>query len=77
MEILKELWGEDLFDVFAGHLTEDGWLPSNWNLIIENEIPQFDKNWNDNPKYTETYQRMYMQDLEENEDGSMVRPKQF
>lgn len=73
---LKEIWGESLFNVFADHINDDGWLTTDWGQIIENEIPQFDNDWNDNPKYKDTYQRMYLLDLEEKETetGIWFRP---
>lgn len=73
-EEIKELWGEELFDVFADHIDEEGFLTNDWGNIIENEIPKFDKNWNDNPKYTDTYQRMYLIDIENNSDQTRIRP---
>lgn len=73
-EEIKELWGDELFNVFADHIDEDGFLTNDWHLIIENEIPKFDNDWNDNPKHTETYQRMYLLDTEKNSDGTKIRP---
>lgn len=73
-EEIQELWGEDLFKVFAGALNEEGWLTSDWNEIIEEEIPRLDEDYNDNPKYADTYQRMHMMDFEDSEDGKMIRP---
>lgn len=73
-EELKELWGEDLFKVFGNHLTEDGWLTEDWGNILEKEVPQFDKDYNDNPDYKETYQRMCYLDHEESDCGKFIRP---
>ncbi|RWX03390.1 hypothetical protein [Flavobacterium cerinum] len=73
---LIELWGEDLYNVFADHIDENGWLTSEWQNIIEAEIKRFDEDFNDNPLYKDTYGRMYNVDFEESEDGTLIRPKQ-
>lgn len=70
----KELWGEDLFNVFAGAINEEGWLTSDWGEIIEEEIPRLDEDYNDNPQYSETYSRMYNLDHEESDCGKFIRP---
>lgn len=70
----EELWGEDLFKVFGDHLNENGWLTPDWQNIIEKEVPRLDEDYNDNQEYRETYQRMYMMDFEESEDGKLIRP---
>jgi len=74
-EQLKELWGDELFNVFADHITEDGWLTKDWNQIIENEIPRFDKDYNDNEKYTDSYQRMYLLNYVESDCGNFIKPQ--
>jgi len=71
---IKKLWGDELYDVFAEHINEDGWLTEDWVDIIESEIPRFDSDWNDNPVYKDTYQRMYMLDMVSNEDETMCKP---
>jgi hypothetical protein len=74
----EELWGEDLFKVFGNHINEDGWLTSDWAQIIEDEVPRFDTDYNDNPEHSETYSRMYNLDYEENADQTLIRPlKQY
>jgi hypothetical protein len=70
----KELWGADLYAVFHHHIDKKGWLTSDWATIIENTVPRFDKNYNDNPLYSETYSRMYNLEFEDSEDKSMIRP---
>lgn len=72
-EKLKDLWGEELFNVFANHIDEDGCLTESWAEIIENEIPKFDDDYNDNPLYRETYSRMYNMEFEE--IGNKIRPQ--
>ncbi len=72
----KELWGADLYAVFSRHINKKGWLSSEWAKVIENEVPRFDGNYNDNPVYKSTYNRMYNIDFEESEDGLMIRPLQ-
>ncbi|AZA91165.1 Uncharacterised protein [Chryseobacterium nakagawai] len=74
VEELKKLWGKDLFEAFADHFTNDGWLTTDWGQIIENEIPQFDNDWNDNPRYKDTYQRMYLLDHVESDCGKFIKP---
>lgn len=70
----KELWGSDLFAVFSKHIDKKGWLTNDWASIIENEIPKFDKNYNDNILFKDTYSRMYNTEFEYNEYESMIRP---
>lgn len=71
----EKLWGEDLWNVFGNHINEEGWLTSEWQNIIEDEIPKYDKNYNDNPLHKGTYGRMYSLEYEESEDGLMIRPE--
>lgn len=66
------LWGEDLFRLLGHHFDDYGFIREDWDVIIEDEIPRFDKNYNDNPDYSEVYQLMYNIDFEEF-DGR-VRP---
>lgn len=73
-EDIKELWGEDLYSVFANHINQEGWLTEDWSDIIENEIPKFDKDYNDNPLFKETYERMYNLDYIESECGNFIKP---
>jgi len=70
----EELWGEDLYNVFAHYINEEGWLTAEWADIIEKEVPRWDKNYNDNPEYKNTYSRMYNTEFEDNEKGDMIRP---
>ena len=70
----KQIWGEELFKVFAEHIDEKGWITSDWCEIIEDEIPQFDEDYNDNPIYKQTYQMMYNVEFEYNEDETKIRP---
>jgi hypothetical protein len=70
----EDLWGDDLYKVFGNHINESGWLTSEWAQIIEDEVPRFDSDYNDNPEHGETYSRMYNLEYEESEDGKMVRP---
>lgn len=71
---IQQLYGEELFNVLKEHIDEEGWITTNWHEIIEDEIPRFDENYNDNPVYRDTYQRMYYHDFEENEDKTRIRP---
>ena len=71
---VKKLWGENLFLVFAEHINEEGWLTSEWGYILEDEVPKWDKDFNDIPLNRETYSRMYNLDYEENEDETLIRP---
>jgi hypothetical protein len=70
----EKLYGKDLFHVFAEHINEEGWLTSDWGQIIEDEVPRYDEDFNDNPLHGETYNRMYILEYEENEDETMIRP---
>lgn len=73
-EQIKELWGEDLYNVFAEHIDEYGRLTAEWQNIIENEIPRFDKHYNDNPLFKETYGRMYCLEYEVLENETLIIP---
>lgn len=70
----EKLWGEDLFYIFHNHIDSQGWLTSDWARIIEEEVPRFDKGYNDNPLYQNSYSKMYSLDFEDNEDESKIRP---
>ena len=70
----KELWGEELFNAFAEHIDENGWLTEDWGEILDKEMPDFDEDYNDNENKKEVFSRMYNLDYEESEDGSMLRP---
>lgn len=70
---LREIWGNDLYETFGNHIDEEGWLTSDWHLIIEEGIPKYDKNMRDNEDYTLAYGRMYNIDFEENEDQTKIR----
>lgn len=70
----EKLWGEDLHSVFGDDINEQGWLTAEWGEIIEKNVPRFNKDFSDNPKYKETYGRMYNLDYEESEDGLFIRP---
>lgn len=69
---LIDLWGEYLFRLIGHHFDDYGFIREDWDVIIEDEIPRFDKNYNDNSDYSEVYQLMYNIDFEEF-DGR-VRP---
>jgi len=73
-EQIIKLWGEDLYNVFSDHINDEGWLTENWADIIEEEIPKFDEDWNDNELYTDTYGSMYNIEFESNEDETLIRP---
>ena len=62
---LISLWGEELFRLLGHHFDEFGFIREDWQEIIEDETPRFDKNYNDNPDYSEAYQLMYNLDFEE------------
>ena len=34
----KELWGEELFNAFANHIDENGWLTEDWAGILDKEM---------------------------------------
>lgn len=70
----QELWGDDLYKVFADYINEEGWLTADWANIIEHEVERFDNDYNDNPEYKETYGRMYNLDYQESSDGTLIRP---
>lgn len=70
----KELWGEELFNAFANHIDENGWLTEDWAGILDKEMPDFDEDYNDNENKKEVFRRMYNLDYEESADGSMLRP---
>jgi len=73
---LIELWGENLYNVFAEHINSDGWLTSKWADILEDEeiVKRFDDDYNDNPLFTDTYGRMYNVDWEFSTDETLIRP---
>lgn len=71
---IKQLWGAELYSVFAEHIDENGFLTEDWATIVESEVRRFDEDWNDNPKYTDTYQRMYNLDFISNDDETMIKP---
>ncbi|WP_417365947.1 hypothetical protein [Flavobacterium beibuense] len=71
---LIDLWGKKLYEVFEKHIDKQGWLTEDWPEIIEKEIKPFDEDWNDNPQYKDTYQRMYNVDWEVKSDGLFIRP---
>lgn len=74
IEEIKKLWGKDLFKVFRNHINEEGWLTEDWSEIIENEVPKFDENWNDNELYKEIYIIMNTNDFEISGDGKFIKP---
>lgn len=73
----KELWGDVLYNAFQEHISEDGWLTSDWAQIIEDNYSDWDKDYNDTGEKKNLYQRMYLIDLEDSEDEKYVRPIQF
>lgn len=68
IEEIKELWGEDLFNVFESNLNEDGWLTDHWVKIIEEK--KYDTIKQD------VYSRIFFLELESKEtaDGVLIRP---
>ncbi|MBP1165028.1 hypothetical protein JOE44_001912 [Chryseobacterium sp. PvR013] len=73
---LKELWGEELFNAFADHIDNDGWLTENWAPILEENYSDWDKDYNDTGEKSNLYSRMYIQDFEKKEAdlGIFIRP---
>lgn len=72
-EEIKELWGEELFDAFADHIDEEGFLTNDWADILEKKYP--DHTFYDKPEIKENiYSRMYNLDAEENAEGTKHRP---
>lgn len=70
---IEELWGEELFDVFADHIDDEGFLTNDWSEIIENKYP--DHTYYMTPEIKENiYSRMYNLDTEENSEGTKHRP---
>lgn len=61
------LWGDELSKFFSSDLNDTGWLTSEWAYLIEERLQE--------PKRGEMYNRMYLLEFEESEDGKLVRPK--
>jgi hypothetical protein len=72
-EEIKAIWGEDLFETFADHFDEEGWLPAEWPTILERELKDWDEHFRDTHEKSTAYGRMYNIDFEENEDGTKIR----
>lgn len=72
-EEIKELWGEELFNVFADHLDSEGWLTENWAYIVEDNLSDWDEDFNDTNEKREVYGLMYNIDFEYNEDKTKIR----
>jgi len=71
---LVSIWGRDLYDLFGHHMDEEGWLTSDWHLIIDEEIPRYHKDTlRDNELYSFAYGRMYNIDYEVNSDETKIR----
>lgn len=73
---LKELWGEELYNAFADHIDEEGWLTENWGPILEEGFSDWDADYNDTNEKSNLYTRMYIQDFEkkETEHGVFIKP---
>lgn len=75
-EKLVSIWGRDLYETFGHHMDSEGWLTADWQNIIEDEIPRYDKDTlRDNDEYSLAYGRMYNIDFESNEDETQIRRK--
>ncbi|KPE50134.1 hypothetical protein [Chryseobacterium indologenes] len=74
---LKEIWGEKLFNAFADHIDQEGWLMQNWGPILEDNYSDWDEDYNDTNEKSNLYSTMYLQDFEEKktESGIFIRPK--
>lgn len=73
-EKLITIWGRDLYNTFGHHMDNEGWLSADWHLIIEEEIPRWDKTTHvDNEEYSLSYGRMYNIEYEENADSTKIR----
>lgn len=73
IEQMKELWGEELFKVFGNYLDEDGWLTSQWCDIIEENLSDWDDDFNDTNEKKEIYGTMYNIEFEYNADETKIR----
>lgn len=72
-EELIQIWGDDLFETFGHHFDNEGWLTVDWTQIIEDEIPKWDEDFNDNEEYKEAFIHMYQIDSEYNENKTKIR----
>lgn len=75
-EILDQnikIWGEELFQIFGDHIDNEGWLTEDWSEIIEEELSDWDENYNDTNKKRSAYGLMYNIDFEYNNDGTKIR----
>ncbi|MBT0549155.1 hypothetical protein [Riemerella anatipestifer] len=73
-EGIKSIWGEYLYNIFAEHIDEDGWLIDNFAEIIDNKLKDWDEDYVDTGEKSEAYHRMHNTDFEESEDGLKIRP---
>lgn len=73
-EEIKNLWGEELFKIFANYLDPKGWLTVDWVDIVEDNLSDWDEDYNDTNEKKEVYGTMYNTDFEYNEDETKIRP---
>ncbi|WP_313138426.1 hypothetical protein [Myroides sp.] len=72
-EEIKELWGEELYNVFEQHIDDEGFLTEKWANIIEDNLSDWDEDFNDTNEKKEVYGLMYNIDFEYNEDKTKIR----
>ncbi|MDD1553133.1 hypothetical protein FO615_06020 [Riemerella anatipestifer] len=71
---VKSIWGEYLYNIFAEHIDEDGWLTSDFAEIIDNKLKDWDEDYVTTNERSKAYYRVYNTDFEESEDGLKIRP---
>lgn len=72
-EEIKELWGEELYNVFEQHIDDEGFLTLKWANIIEDNLSDWDEDFNDTNEKKHVYGLMYNIDFEYNEDKTKIR----
>lgn len=74
-EQIQDLWGEDLYKVFGNYIDEEGWLTEEWGKIVEENLSDWDKDYNDNDEKKDVYRIMYSIEFEDDETETKIRPK--
>jgi len=71
----KNLWGNILYSFFRKHIDRYGWLTYDWATIIEDNVKDWDKDFNEDVKKKALFSNMYSIEFEESPDRMFVRPK--
>lgn len=70
---IKNLWGEELFRVFADDLDDEGWLTEDWAMIVDEKVSNWDEDFNDTNEQKEIFSLMYNIEFEYNQDKTKIR----